>query len=77
MKGSFNLGMTQYYIKGTTFEELSFIENVLDDKLSKMGYKFSRYEVTPVKPPHIEFRVVYDVPPERWFSLKSLTVSKF
>lgn len=69
--------MTQYYIKGTTFEELSFVENVLDDKLTKMGYTFSRYEVTPVNPPHIEFRVVYDVPPERWFSIKSLTISKF
>lgn len=74
MKGSFNLGMTQYYIKGTTFEELSFIENVLDDKLTEMGYKFSRYEVIPVNPPHIQFRVVYDVPPLMWTSTKSLTI---
>lgn len=66
MRGSFNLNMTQYYIKGTTFEELSFVENVLDDKLTKMGYTFSWYEVTPVKPSHIEFCVVYDVPSLMW-----------
>lgn len=74
MKGSFNLNMTQYYIKDTTFEELSFIKNVLDDTLFKMGYRFSRYEVIPVKPSHIEFCVVYDVPFIHWFSSKSLTI---
>lgn len=66
MKGSFNLGMTQYFIEGTTIEELSFIENVLDNKLAEIGYKFSRFKVIPVKPPHIKFRVVYDVPSEYW-----------
>ena len=66
MRGSFNLSMTQYFIKGTTFEELSFVENVLNSKLTEMGYKFSRYEVIPVNPPHINFRVVYDVPPKYW-----------
>lgn len=74
MKGSFNLDMTQYYIKGTTFEELNFIENVLDDKLNKMGYSFSSYKIIPVNPPHIEFCVVYDIPPLMRASTKKLTI---
>jgi len=74
MKGSFNSDMTQYYIKGTTFEELDFVENVLDDELFKMGYRFSQYRAIPVKLPHIEFCVVYDVPFIYWFSSKSLTI---
>ena len=74
MKGSFNLDMTQYYIKGTTFEELNFIEDVLDDKLNEMGYSFESYIIIPGKPPHIEFCVVYSVPPLMRASIKNLTI---